>query len=103
MSLVHCGGKVVRLSQALERFAPGTLMRGREQDTVDVENSRGQCAAVGPGAHGFADDHHGRTLLPISAKSSRHPKLIAWEPEFDVPRPVLEREPHRCFQRRSPI
>ena len=68
LSLVHCGGKAVRLSHALERFAPGTLMRGREQDAVDVENSRGQCAAVGPGAHGFADDHHGCTLLPIPAK-----------------------------------
>jgi hypothetical protein len=43
------------------------------------------CAAVGPGVHGFVDDHHGCTLLPIPAKSSRHPKLIAWEAEFDVP------------------
>jgi hypothetical protein len=82
MSLVHCDSKAARLSQALERFAPGTLMWGREQDAVDVKNTRGQRPASGPGAHGFTDDHNACTLLPIPAKSSRHPKLIAREAEF---------------------
>jgi hypothetical protein len=58
MGLIHRGGKLIRLSKAGERFAPGTLMRGCEQDAVNVENARGQpLRVVGPGSRWFADSH----------------------------------------------
>src|ERR1700730_85824 len=58
MGLIDCGGEAVRLGKALERFAPGTLMRGCEQDAIDVENARGQpLGTVGLGSRGFADGH----------------------------------------------
>jgi hypothetical protein len=42
MGLIHRGREILRIRKTLQRFAPGALMRGREQDAVDIENGRSQ-------------------------------------------------------------
>jgi hypothetical protein len=50
MGLIHRGGEASRLGNADERLAPGLLMRGCEQDAVDVEDGcRQGSGIVGPG------------------------------------------------------
>jgi hypothetical protein len=42
MGLIHRGGKATGVGKTFEGFTPGTLMRGCEQDAVNVENGRRQ-------------------------------------------------------------
>jgi hypothetical protein len=50
MGLIHRGGEARRLGEAGKRLAPGTLMRGCEQDAVHVEDGcRQGPGIVGPG------------------------------------------------------
>jgi hypothetical protein len=67
VGLVHRGGKPIRLGEAMERFAPGTLVRGCEQDAVNVENARGELRwKVRSRSGWFADGHDGYTLRRVS-------------------------------------
>jgi len=39
-SLVDCGREALRVRKAVEGFAPRFLVRGSQEDTVNVENDR---------------------------------------------------------------
>jgi hypothetical protein len=79
-------GEAIWLSKSLERFAPGTLMRGCEQDAINVENGRRQgLRPLGSGAHWFTDSHDACTLLRFSRE--RPWIAISWRPL----RPVFPR------------
>jgi hypothetical protein len=72
VGLVHRGGEAIRLSEAVERFAPGALMRGCEQNAVDVENARVQrLGMIGSAPRGFGDGDDGCTL-PLLRRELRH-------------------------------
>ena len=51
--LIHRSGEASRLDNAGERFAPCSLMRGREQHAVDVENKRRQLPHLFRSGHRF--------------------------------------------------
>jgi hypothetical protein len=49
MGLIHRGREATRVSETFESFAPSSLMGGREQDAINVENACGQpFRMVGP-------------------------------------------------------
>ena len=49
MGLIHRGCEAIRVSETFDSFAPSSLMRGCEQDAIDIKNGRGQpLRMVGP-------------------------------------------------------
>jgi hypothetical protein len=86
VGLIHCGGEAIRLGEAVERFAPGTLVRGCEQHAVHVEDARDQrLGLAGPGSRWSADGHGaGATSKAVPAWSSsvRPPRATATSPWF---------------------
>jgi hypothetical protein len=59
VGLIHGGREASWVGKTFESFAPSSLMGGREQDTVNVENACGQrFGMIGPGSSQFEDGHN---------------------------------------------
>jgi hypothetical protein len=66
LRLIHCGGEATGVGNAFKRFAPGTLMRGGQQDAVNVENCRRQGPRLRRSRfRRFKDSHDVFALLPL--------------------------------------
>ena len=84
MRLIHLGGEATWLGEADESFAPGLLVRGREQDTIDVEDAGVQWTVpVGPEFGRYLRGHQSAPLpvvIPNRARWNESVRLVPIAP-----------------------
>ena len=68
VGLIHGGREATRVSKTFESFSPSSLMRGCEQDAINIENARGQrFGMVGLESSQFEDGHK---LMPLGSENN---------------------------------